>query len=94
MLPFRMPRTMNFAGRIATAATVMLAVSFGYLRWRIANPSARDLPLAAAITSADLEAGRTLRGRAVDRADRDLLDLHSEAQKYATYCCVVRDDNG
>ncbi len=84
-----MPRAIKIIGGLTTAMAMMLAVAVGYLSWRIANPSAPDLLMAESLVSADTEAGRIIRARAIDRSDLDLLDAHFEGQQYATYCGVA-----
>lgn len=85
----RMPRAVKIVGRLVTATTLMLAVAFGYVSWRIANPLEADLPLPQSLVAADTEAGQIIWARASDRADLDLLDAHFEGQQYATYCGVA-----
>ncbi len=80
---------MKIASRLVLAVGMLCALGFGYLSWRVANPSVQNLPLAESLISFESDEGRVLVGRAVERADLDLLDVHFEAQQYASYCGVA-----
>jgi hypothetical protein len=80
---------MKTVGRLAIVVLLVGSFATGYLSWQIANPSVEDLPLSAQLISIETDQGRSLRDRAVDRADLELLEAHFEAQQYASYCGVA-----